>query len=42
MSLMAITAFILLGVWVVETIVFVLSYWTNTRDQGAGGIETPL
>jgi hypothetical protein len=42
MSVLAITASILVGVWVVETILFVLSYRMNAREGGAGSVKTLL
>jgi len=42
MSFLAICALSLVGVWVVETILFVLSYRTNARDRGAGSFKTLL
>jgi hypothetical protein len=42
MSILAVLASVLVGVWVVETILLVLSYRTNARDPGAGSIEPLL
>ena len=42
MSFVGFGACFLLGVWVIETVLFVLSYRTNTREEGARTVKTLL
>ena len=41
-TFLAVCAAILLGVWIVETVLFVLSYRTSARDEGSQPAETSL
>lgn len=42
MSILAICASILLGLWAVETVAFFLSYWQSAKGSATETIETHL
>ena len=42
MSILAISAFILLGLWVVETVAFFVSYRQSAKGSASETIETNL
>ncbi len=42
MSILAICASILLGLWAVETVAFFVSYWQSAKGSATETIETHL
>ena len=42
MSILAVSAFILMGLWVVETVAFCVSYRQSAKGSATETIETPL